>query len=338
MTVIPTEPIHDPAAWTAGTLGGKPAITRRLRTEELAALDAVVATTSRLAPQAVTRQDFQHPVIERLAAEVQREINDGRGVVLLAGLDPSRYSPEALERIYWGLGTFLGIAAVQSRTGDRLGRVERDDRGPVQRGYRSSSELTMHCDSYEIVGLQCIRTAAQGGETGIVSGLAIHNEFARTRPDLLPALYQGFPVAVAEARTSSRPVTDCAVPVFCFVGGKVSCMYSGSFMNDAAERLGQPLPPLLDEALRLFSEMAERKDLAVRFMLEPGEILLWHNFTILHSRREFEDGADDDHKRLLLRLWLKSSTPRPTVPQFHERAAAYDRVYKETVKNQGTLT
>lgn len=325
MTPVRTEPITDPAAWTAAQLGGRKAITRRLTAEERAGLDTLLARTAHLAPQAVTQGDFRHPVVDALIEDLRREINRGRGAVLLTGLDPARCAPEHLERICWGIGTHLGHAAVQSRTGDRLGRVERDDDDPVQRGYRSAGELAMHTDSYEVVGLLCVRKARMGGQSALVSSLAIHNEIARQRPDLLPALYRGFPMAIPEARTTAQPITDTPIPVFSCVDGIVSCMFAASFMRSAAAQLGQALPADLDEALRLFQATAERDDLALRFMLEPGELLLWHNFTHLHSRTEFED--DPAHKRLLLRLWLKAADPRPVAPQFHERAKVYDRVY-----------
>lgn len=335
MQAMRTEPIVHPAAWTGAALGGREAITRRLSGEELAGLDALLAATAGIAPQEVTRAQFQHPVVNRLIDEIRGVITQGRGVILLTGLDPARYAPEALERIYWGIGTHLGTAAVQSRTGDRLGRVEQDTTDPVQRGYRSAGELRMHTDSYELIGLLCVRQAASGGQSALVSALAVHNEIARQRPDLLPALYQGFPMAIPEARNTARPITDTPIPVFSYVDGQVSCMFAGSFMRAAAQQLGQPLSPQLDEALQLFQEIADRDDLALRFMLEPGELLLWHNFTNLHSRTEFENGPDAQHQRLLLRLWLKAAEPRPTAPQFHERARVYDRVYEEFSSRKG---
>ncbi|HYF19336.1 MAG TPA: TauD/TfdA family dioxygenase [Ramlibacter sp.] len=328
---IRTDPITHPAAWTSAQLGGRDAITRSLTAEERAGIDTLLARTAHLAPQAVTKGDFRHPAVDELIEEVRQAITQGRGAILLTGLDAARYSPEQLERIYWGIGTHLGHAAVQSRTGDRLGRVERDDNDPVQRGYRSAGELSMHTDSYEIVGLLCVRQARRGGQSALVSSLAIHNEIARQRPDLLPALYRGFPMAIPEARTTARPITDTPIPVFSYIDGVVSCMFAASFMRAAAEQLGQPLPPELDEGLRLFQATAARDDLALRFMLEPGELLLWHNFTNLHSRTEFED--DPAHKRLLLRLWLKAADPRRVAPQFHERAKVYDRVYAEYAKS-----
>jgi hypothetical protein len=327
MTGICQTLIDHPAAWTSAMLRGPRAITRHLSAEELAGFDSLLAKTGHLPPQQVTRTDVSQPALVDLLGSLRSDIMDGRGLVLLKGLEPTCYSPEDMERIYWAIGTHLGIAAIQSREGDRLGRVEQDDQDPVARGYRSSGELVMHTDSYEVVGLLCVRKAARGGESALVSSLAIHNALLQERPDLLPALYEGFHLAIPEARLGSKPVTDEKIPVFCQVGGKVSCMVATSFMREAARQLGVPLPGRLAEALDCFSAIAARDELALRFMLEPGEMVLWHNFTNLHSRTGFENDAE--HKRLLLRLWLTVPGGRPFVPAFRVRGRAYDRVFEE---------
>lgn len=327
MTPICRTQITHPSAWTSRELGSRNAITRRLNSSELADIDRLLERTRDQPPQSVRREDADQPALVALAQEVRETIMHGRGVILLSGLDPAVYGEEQLERIYWALGTHLGDAAVQSHSGDRLGRVERDDTNPVSRGYRSSGELSMHTDSYEVVGLQCIRQAASGGQSALVSALAIHNAILEERPDLLEPLYEGYYLAIAEARLSSKPVTDDKVPIFCYVDGLVSCMYAGSFMREAARLKGVDMPAKLAEAIAYFSKTAERDDLALRFMLEPGEILLWHNFTNLHSRTEFEN--DDTHKRLLLRLWLTPEHGRPHAPEFRIRGDAYKRVYQE---------
>jgi len=331
MTPICQTFIDHPAAWTARELGSRRALERPLKQAELDDLARLLDETAGKAPQAVTRDDVRQPALVALLDELRETLMRGRGAVLLTGLDPARHDPEQLERIYWALGTHLGEAAVQSHAGDRLGRVERDDKDPVARGYRSAGELVMHTDSYEVVGLQCIRSAAHGGQSALVSSLAIHNALLREHPDLLPALYEGYYLAIPEARLGSKPVTDEKIPVFCFVDGQVSCMYAGSFMREAARQKGTPLPGRLAEALEAFSRAAEREDLALRFMLAPGEILLWHNFTNLHSRTEFED--DEQHRRLLLRLWLTVPQGRPVAPEFGVRGAAYARVYRERLSS-----
>ena len=50
-------------------------------------------------------------------------------------------------------------------------------------------------------------------------------------------------------------------------------------------------------------------------MLEPGDMLFANNYSIMHSRTGFEDYAQPDRKRKLLRLWLKMENARELAPE-----------------------
>jgi hypothetical protein len=327
MTAIYEQPIDHPSAWTSAALGSREALSVPLGAAELDAIDALLARTRHLAPQQVTRAEFDHPALNRLLAGLKTEIMEGRGIAIIRGVTPGRYTEEQFQRIYWGFGTHLGIAAVQSALGDRLGYVENKVGDQVNRGYRGLGELHMHTDSYEIVGLMSVRKALEGGQSAMVSSLSIHNEILRERPDLLPALYRGFYYASEEARFSSKPVTDEMVPVFTLKDGLVSCIFSGSHMRNAARLLGKDLPSDLAEAIDFFSATARREDLALSFTLEPGEMMIWHNYTNLHSRTAFKD--DPVSPRRLLRLWLTVPDGRPIDPTVRIRAETYERIYRE---------
>jgi hypothetical protein len=319
--------IVTPNAWTNPSIGGKAGLTRALTPVELTAFDAVLARTRTLKPQAVTRADFDHPAISALTAWLDDTIRHGQGAVLLSGLSRATHSEDDMERIFWGIGTHLGDAATQSMMGDRLGHVRHVKDDPVARGYRSNSELRPHTDSYRVVGLMCLQRAETGGLSRIVSSMAIHNEILRTRPDLLEPLYEGYYYAVGEAAFSAHPVTDFKLPVFCCVDGLVSGHYTRDFMQRAAELRGEALPERLTEALDCFDSIAKRDDIGIEFMLEPGEMLLWHNFQMLHARGDFQDSPE--HTRHLLRLWLRVENDRPIVDAILQRAAIYERVYQE---------
>ncbi len=319
--------ISTPDAWTNQSIGGKAGLSYPLTEEHLAAFDALLARTRRRKSQDVSRADFDHPVINALTTEMVRIIRYDRGVVLLSGLSPARYNEDDLQRIYWGIGTHLGTAAVQSGLGDRLGHVRHVKDDPVARGYRSNEELTPHTDSYPIVGLLCLQRAESGGYSRIVSGAAIHNEILRTRPDLLPPLYEGYYYAIVEARFSADPVTDFKIPLFGCIDGRVSVCYARTFVERAAELRGEHLPPKLLEALDYFDMLAERDDLCVRFMMEPGEMMLWHNFRMLHARDAYQDSPR--RTRHLVRLWLNIPDDQPMPDAMLQRAAIYERIYRE---------
>ena len=319
--------ILTPAAWTSRGIGGKPGLTEHLTPPQLAAFDAALARTRHLRPQQATREDFDHPDIVALTERLEAIVRHGRGAVLLSGLTPATHSEEDMERIYWGIGCRLGYPVEQSALGDRLGHVRHVKDDPVARGYRSNEELTPHTDSYRIVGLMCLQQAETGGYSRIVSSLTIHNEILATRPDLLEPLYEGYYYAIAEARFSSQPVTEFKIPIFCCIDGIVSCGISRSFMHDAAKLRGEALPAKLFEALNYFDAVAERDDLRAKFLLEPGEMLLWHNFQMLHARDAYRDSPG--HTRHLLRLWLRIENDRPIADEILQRAKIYERLYRE---------
>jgi hypothetical protein len=316
LTPVHREIIEHPAAWTAAALGGKEALVLGLEERHLAAFD---------------RGQFENPALAALMDEVRAILLHGRGAVILRGITPERYTEAQFERIYWGLGAHLGAAAVQSVHGDRIGYVETRDADPRQRGYRSLQELNMHTDSYEIVGLMSVRPAKSGGTSGLVSSLALHNELLRTRPELLAPLYEGFWYASEEAQFDARPVSEGKVPVFSCTDGHVSCHFEIGQLRAAARRLGAAFPPDFEEAVEAFRALSVREDLALSFMLDPGEILLFQNFTHLHSRTAFENFPD--RKRLLLRLWLTPPRGRPCHPSMFTRARTYERLYREATSH-----
>ena len=312
-------PITDPAAWTVASVGGKAGLTRKLSTDEVTAIHEVVAATSDIEPTAVTRAAFDHPLVNTLMDDVRQRVMDGACGVILAGLDASDRG--FFERAYWGLGTHLGIGVEQSAAGDRIGQV-RVAESATPRGYLSSIELRPHTDFHQVLSLAGVTLPVSGGLSGLVSALSIHNVMLAERPDLLPPLYEGFWYGLHESAGGRQPISEEKVPVFSVREGKLSCMNNRFFMLTAARRMGTELPGKLVEALDCFAALSIRPDLYLEFQLEPGEMMFWHNFVLLHARSEFRDSAD--RKRLLLRLWLDVPDGRPVVPAISGRARQVD--------------
>lgn len=327
MTEIRTTPIDHPSAWRGDTLGGRETLTYRLSAEQIEAIDERLAATAQRGLHEVAAPEFDHPALDAALAEIYAEIMLGRGLVILSGLDRDRYTDEQLERIYWGIGTHWGTAAVQSVYGDRMGYVQANENDPYARAYRSSDELTFHCDTQELVGLMCVQKAAEGGISRMVSSLAVHNALLATRPDLLAPLYEGYYLAPPELQHSARPVTDVKTPIFCYRHGLVSCTYAANFIKRAAELRGEPLPADLAEAMAAFDAIVADPAIQLNTQLEPGEMMFWQNFTNLHARTAFQNSHE--RKRKLLRLWLKPHDPRPVDPRFFSRAEAYIWYYEE---------
>ena len=73
------------------------------------------------------------------------------------------------------------------------------------------------------------------------------------------------------------------------------------------------------EALDLLDQLANDPQLNLLMELEPGDIQLVHNHTILHDRTAFEDYPEPHRKRHLLRLWLAPVEARRLPEVYAER-------------------
>jgi hypothetical protein len=322
LTPIFSQVITDPAAWESAKIGGRDGLVRHLTATEVSAIEALAATLEHKAVHEITRLDFTDPVVEALMAEARAQVMHGRGAIILSGIDPNRHTLNRFQRAYWGLGTHLGDGTIQGSLGDWVARVEKSEHNPTGRGTLMDVELRPHTDMHEVMSLACVSQAAAGGASTLVSSLAVHNAIRESRPEFLAALYEGFWAGINESVGGKKPLSDHKVPIFCCVDGKVSCYYNKYFMFAAAKRLGLELPCALVEAMDWFDAQALRPDLCATFMLEPGEMVFWHNWTCLHARSAFRDAPDA--KRLLLRLWLNVRNGRPVDPEIAARARLMD--------------
>jgi len=320
-----------PWVWTAPDIGARTdwqyTFTSSALTEIAGALESSKRTGKRAGARldALEREHFPLPKLSAALANIAACLSDGPGIGLLRGLPLTRYERTDIERIFCGIGTYLGTSVSQSARGDRLGRVM--DIGEPGRYYTVGGALEMHMDPTDIVGLLCLRKAVSGGESRVASAVAVHDTIGAERPDLLRCLTTGFYYSSA---SRDRVAGDVAVsperiPVFSEVGGTVACFYLPISVR-TAERHGKTLSSIEHDALAIVDEIASRPSHCLEMDLQPGDIQLLNNRRILHGRNDYTDASSMDEKREMLRLWLMASEwpPRPDRWNFHgvaDRAA-----------------
>lgn len=314
MTTPHTQKIPFPQAWKSSELRGKQDLTHMLSDRHLVALDQFLEGNRSKPLQSITREDLADPGLREFCRSVLDELENGKGVAIIAGCTRERYSRDDFARIFWGVSMCLGRPVSQSVFGELMADVRQAAENPNNRTYRSSREIRLHNDTTDIIGLMCVQGAKSGGVSSAASALAIHNEILATRPELLEPLYRGFPFfRLGQQLDGESPITPYNVPVFGAVDGKVSCRYIRWLLDAAAQKGGPAMPDDLVEALNYFDEVAQRSDICMTYLLEPGEIVFNHNWLTLHARTEFVDYEDPDLKRHLLRVWLAADAPRPIV-------------------------
>lgn len=311
--------IHSPADWRGPQMAASQDWVHRFTGAELAEVDAALrhARAAGLDFGSVDAAGFPLPGLRPLFDRLLDMLENGPGLFLLRGFPVERYSRADLRFIYWGMCKHLGTAMSQSKGGDVIGDVRDlkvDVNSPQGRAYTSSQKLTFHSDQADVVVLFVLQTAKAGGLSHIASALAIRNEIARTRPDLLEVIYQPFHWSWQQQEPPGG-LPWYAQPVYTERDGHFSSYYIRTHIRSAQRFPEVPrLTAMQEEALDLVDSLAASPEFSFSMMFQPGDIQFLNNHVTLHSRTAFEDHPEPERRRHLLRMWLSVPNSRPLDP------------------------
>lgn len=312
-----TQPIDHPAAWKATDFKSKDDFSIDLTAKQVDAFEAQVAAykESDGSHKGLSTATFPLAAIADDVERWRREIQIGRGLLMLRGFPTDRIALPDLRLLFLGLGTHFGRPVSQSANGELIADVVNiggKDRN--ERAYRSSRELQLHTDRCDHIGMLCLRKAMEGGESGYASALAVHNEMLKTAPRLLEPLYNGFHHHRFGEQPPGEPVvTRERIPTISVTDGVPSVICIRGYIDLAAEEGHVSLSDEEVEALDTFESLANRDDFRLNLTIEPGEASFTNNCCVLHTRTAFEDSPDPAEKRHILRLWLREDD-RPAAP------------------------
>ena len=320
---LPPE-VRDRSAWYGSEIAERTDWVERLSEAEIAKLENVVneLTTAQIDLTSITANDIELPTLATRLQRLLEEVLHGRGFVLIKGLPVERWTKRQAALAFLSVGVHLGNLRMQNAEGHLLGHVRdmgRSSADPNTRIYQTRERQTHHTDSCDVVGLLCLRAAKSGGLSSLVSSTTIFNEMRRRRPDLLKVLLD--PVETdrrGEVPEAGKPYFT--IPVFNYHDGLMSAIYQRQYIESARRFPGvAPLTPQQIEALDMLDQLANDPKLNLMMELEPGDIQLVHNHTILHDRTAFDDFPEPDRKRHLLRVWLAPLKARGLPEVFAER-------------------
>jgi len=309
-TEIPAGPIDSPAAWRGDDMRAHQADwLNQLSPAELNEIEQAAdqAIGAGLEMSAVSKATFALPSLGPRIQNWREEISNGRGFVVVRGLPVAEWGREKSAFAYWGLGHHLGLPGAQNPQNELLGHVvdygeEADN--PLVRRYRTTGNIDFHCDAADVVGLLCLHTAKQGGQSRIVSSVAIYNQIVAERPDLIARLFD--PMAL-DLRGEERDgdAGYISLPPCCYTeAGGLKTFYHSEYFRSAARHPDVTHDAPTSELLDLYDSLCLRPDFQLDMWLEPGDMQFISNHTTVHSRTEYEDWPERDRKRHLLRLWL----------------------------------
>jgi hypothetical protein len=323
--------ISGPMVWHGQDLASSQDWIHPVSAPAVAEIDAALRAVQRrgLTWREIGKKDFPLPGVSAVLAQVNRDLEWGRGLALLRGLPVERYSDDELRTIWWGLGCHLGTAVHQNAHGELIGDVRDEVRlygevvqpavpkpvvpnndGVTSRAKaRSSGPLRWHTDRCDVVGLLCVRAARRGGRSRVVSVPAVSNAILARRPDLHALLCADY-YRSRQGEEAGGEASCYAMPIFAMRDGKFTTQYSRTFVEAAQKIPAIPrITPAQDEALDLLAQVCD--EYAYEMELRAGDIQLLNNHVVYHGRTAYEDAPEPDRDRLLLRLWLAPPNSRP---------------------------
>jgi hypothetical protein len=321
-STLDLSPISGPSAWRGDELSRTTewiyVLSDAERTELEAAGRRFVADDPDL--RTVTAADYPVPACEALNAECARQLDSGRGFILVRGLRTEEYGDTLAAAIFFVMGLHLGQPIGQNQMGDLLDHVVATSNktlaDPTALPSRVRDRLPFHSDSSDVVALMCLRGAKAGGASSLVSGTTIYNEILQRRPDLAPLLLEPFHWDWRKQDPDSPELTYTS-PIVSFVDGIFSTYAGNSMVFSAQDYPEVPrLTPQQVEVLNLFDEISQEPGLAIDMDFQPGDVQWLLNYAALHSRTSYDDYPEKERRRHLLRLWLKRDVGRPLVEKF----------------------
>ncbi|HEX6297628.1 MAG TPA: TauD/TfdA family dioxygenase [Burkholderiales bacterium] len=323
--LLPPGPIAGPAAWYGSELAKRTDWIFSLDRTDLEEIDRAIKSFSASGAElaAISPESFPLPGLGPRLKTILHELLEGRGFVLMRGLEVERHSRAENAIAYMGIGSYFGRPRSQNAKGHLLGHVR--DLGysvtdPGVRYYQTSRKLDYHTDSVDIVGLLCLKTSKAGGESFLASSTTCYNEFAKRRPDLVARLFDAFPTdRRGEIPEGMKPWFD--IPVFHWHEGRLSASFTSEYIASAQRNFPEArrLTPAHEEALELLSEIVNDPRVHLAMTFNPGDMQFLHNHQIFHSRNDFENWPEPERHRHLLRLWLCPANGRPLPKVFEPR-------------------
>lgn len=319
---VTLRPVEGPSVWRGDVLRHQTDWIYELSSAERSALEVLGQRFVDDDPdlRTVTAADYPLGAAAGVAEETARQMDDGRGFILLRGLRSPEYGDAMSGAIFFILGLHLGTPMEQNQYGNLIDHVvatsDKTMDDPDALPSRVRDRLDFHSDSSDIVGLICLRGAREGGESSIVSGATIYNEVLRRRPDLAPMLFDDWHWDWRR-QDPDAPANTYVSPICSDVEGTFST-YAGSTMIFTAQAYDE-VPRLTDEQielLHLYDEVTQEDGLPLDMEFQPGDVQWLLNYAALHSRTSYIDWPERERRRHLLRLWLRRDVERPLVPGF----------------------
>ncbi|KAI0022287.1 hypothetical protein F4780DRAFT_769902 [Xylariomycetidae sp. FL0641] len=311
--------VNQPSAWTGDSLKSEDGFIYRLTAADLAEIQKGLDyfKEQEVDGDHINQENFPLPTLGLKLAALSHEVYEGKGLCVVRGVDPKLYAVEDLTLIWLGIQTYMADQrGCQDDRGNMLVHIIADNSTEIKLGHHrhSTSAISFHNEEAgDVISWLTRSSATSGGRCILAPVHTIYNMLATHRPDIIRTLAKSdWPVAL--------PRFHCRPLLFCHEGKLMMNFGRTPLLGNAVHPRPESLPKLNDaqrEALDVVEAIAQAVQL--EFKTQAGDMHFINNFTVLHRREGFVDGAKPGEKRHLVRMRLRSSQLGWAIPEELER-------------------
>ena len=254
-----------------------------------------------------SRADIDLGAAHAVIAAAIKEAHHGRGFSLVKGLPRAGLTEKEFEFLNWAIGLHTGVARPQGKATQYISPVRdagTDYRSSGGRGYSSNAKLDFHVDGCDLVTLACYNAARSGGMSMVTSSLSALAALTAAWPHLAEVARENFYFSRQNEQAEDEG-PYYGQPLYDEAEGRIFCKWNRNRVQSAQRIEGVPqLTSAQRETMDALDTILQRPDLMFTMHLEPGDLQILNNHTMLHSRTDFVDFDEPEKKRLLYRLWI----------------------------------
>ncbi|KAF2189588.1 Clavaminate synthase-like protein [Zopfia rhizophila CBS 207.26] len=322
--------------WSPSDFGGPKDYQSILNPFDIAQIEAALRHFQSLlvSIDSVSRDNF--PLAPELASKlksVSKVVHNGRGFVVLRGLNPLKYTPQENVIIYCGICSYV---AEQRASMIHICDRADGDQGAGSRAKFPPNETTIAMDFHtdvdagDILSLYTLGMPEEGGNQHLVSFSTVYNDLAENDPQVLSALAKNWRYEMP----IQNGVRIIERPIISFIDGHLEVNFATAFLTGSAHVRRLPGGPSVTEeqvrAIQVFLATCKKHSLALDQTY--GDMLFVNNMSILHAREKFVNNVAKGRRRHLLSVMLRDPNmawPKPVnIDQYIEEKFAQPEQFR----------
>ena len=252
---------------------------------------------------------FEVDACRTMMAKARAKLDKGHGMAVIDKLPLDDWSEDEARSVYFVLAKLVTQPVLQSASG-MVFREIRNEKPQGSNGATNDQLLAFHTDNSgnrntpNYVSLLALYGAKEGGLSMYCSLYSLYNAMAEEAPAQLERLFQPY-YHDRQGIQSPGEAEIISAPAIGYNGKRLSGRFSKNKIPSGYKKAGEVMDNLTRDSLDTVMDVIDKRDLAAKYMVGRGQLLIFNNREGLHHREPFKNGPTVEEQRHLVRMWYR---------------------------------